>query len=822
MGKLMKADEKTIYRPLEAVTILTEGKGIVAVRDGEGREYVRVPAQSTVRFLAGGALGTHIVSLWDENGMETGSLKLRVDCETAILDEKGFFSELLTMLHYTMIHWHETGNCLYQGKIYKYFVSWLRDHVHTLKGMKYFYGDLKSAIELYRDSQRQDGMIWDNHHHKEFSKIDNWEQRFAHGDFVMLSDDRTLEFTRIPVENDVEYLYIEGIYYTWKATGDDDWMKGMLDSAIRAYEYTQNSPYRWSKKYNLLKRGFTIDTWDFQDSEDAAVTRDPMMIDPEKTRFGVMHGDNTGFAAGCRYLAEMLEYAGRASEAEKYRKLGLKIKERLDKVSWNGSFYTHHVPEDENLKRDLDVDLGSQISLSNAYALNRDLTPVQCAAIIEEYLKLKNNLPEGSPGEWYTIYPPFGKGFGSHNAKWDYMNGGVITIVAGELARGAFENGYEEYGVDILRRIHGLAKKHQGYLHCCFRGSVPAPPEAGYLPLDITGLANIDTSGKGAPGVPGWTGEGEDNDLHEMPSGWQIFQGVSFDVPDPDRNGRKGCIGLSSRRGYLMERIIPVDQKANSLYLLHTASGSGLAGSITLEYKDGGTYTQYINIGRDVLHWWMPMEPSPRGRKVNRVTAWEGKNDKCRRVNVSLLGVNNPHPELEISRITLNGAKNGNLWAVFGVTLSDREAYLPQSDVSFGIPDNWGAAAVVYGLLEGLAGVVDQGTAFGKVRFSPRWPAAGVTGVSVTVKYPASNGYFSYSHQHDTGRKQLSFRLTGNAETVDCRCLLPGEAAGVASVEVNGKAVDFNVFQVRTSRYAHFELPLNGVMEVMIRYISAE
>ncbi|MHA4842798.1 hypothetical protein ACX0G7_01480 [Flavitalea antarctica] len=44
------------------------------------------------------------------------------------------------------------------------------------------------------------------------------------------------------------------------------------------------------------------------------------------------------------------------------------------------------------------------------------------------------------------------------------MNGGVNTIVAGELAKAAFQNGFETYGVDILERLIVLMKKHDGDL----------------------------------------------------------------------------------------------------------------------------------------------------------------------------------------------------------------------------------------------------------------------------------------------------------------------------------------------------------------------
>jgi len=44
------------------------------------------------------------------------------------------------------------------------------------------------------------------------------------------------------------------------------------------------------------------------------------------------------------------------------------------------------------------------------------------------------------------------------------MNGGVNTIVAGELTRAAFQNGYETYALDILQRIQLLMDKYKDSL----------------------------------------------------------------------------------------------------------------------------------------------------------------------------------------------------------------------------------------------------------------------------------------------------------------------------------------------------------------------
>jgi len=798
--------ESTPVLPLDTVSVRGADEGHIVVTDGEGREYVRAEAVEGFAFQVGGALGRHMVHHEDAEGRLIAAIGFEVDCETAIDDEGGRFKDLLFMLYWTMVgRGGEVGTFRDGDRIYKYFVGWLRDHVHTLKGMKYFYPDLKSAIELYADTQREDGMVFDKVD-KDFSPRpthrDHW---FGPGGFIRKVDGGVRRMERIPVENDVEYLFVEGLYYTWKATGDDEWMRGLLDNAIKAFQYSTSDPYRWSDKLGLLKRGFTIDTWDFQAAEDAAITGHAMVVDAQKSRFGVMHGDNTGFMAGCRYLAEMLEAAGRTQEAQQFRELGRRIKERLDQVAWNGEFYTHHVPEDPEVVRDLGVDQSRQVSLSNAYALNRGLTHQQCVAVIETYRRIRNEMPESSPGEFYQIYPPFERGFGGHNSKWHYMNGGVTTIVAGELAHGAFEHGYEAYGVDILERVHGWGKAHDGYLHCTYRGAMPEPPERNFTPLDLTGVANIDLASEGADGVPGWSGE-PGNDLANMPTGRQTFEDVPFDVIDPAQNGRRAAIGVCSRPGYYEECVVPVGAKAASVYFLHTAGGDTLTGAFEVQYADGSAHHEYVMKGRQLGNWWLPSDP-PHNRQSEPVArvAWWGPNAVFPNVGCYVYGFDNPHPDKQIDRIVLRAARNGAFWAVLGLTLCDAPVFFTPSDLSYGIPDNWGAAAVLYALVEGLAGVKDTGVAFDRALVAPRWVAADVNAATATVKYRASGGYVRYRYELDKDAGVIRLNLAASAETNRLEVLLP-EGRRARAMRVNGEPVEFEAGTVESSNYACTEL----------------
>jgi hypothetical protein len=793
-----------IFEPLQQVGITSAIQGTIRIFDGRNREYYSAETGGACTLTVGGSLGFHLVILLDKKGRPADFATFRVECATSVADSSGRYRNLMDVLYHTMTsEWErESGVVRYNGKYYHHFVSWLRDHVHTLKGMKYFYPEVKSGIDLYADSQREDGMIWDNYN-KRPPEGDYWEQRFDYGGFVRVVDEGKQEFRRIPVENDVEYLFIEGIYYTWKACGDNAWMKRMLDPALRALKYSTSDPYRWSDKYLLLKRGHTIDTWDFQDDEDAEISAgpdhpvDPMVVRLPFTRFGIMHGDNTGMYASCRYLAEMLEYAGRSQEAERVRQTGEGIKQRLDSLCWNGRFYTHHVPEDPALVRYLGVDESQQVSLSNAYSLNRGIQPEQAAAIIRTYLELREKMPATSPGEWYTIYPPFENGYGGHNSKWSYMNGGVTTIVAGELAHGAFENGYESYGVDILDRLLELSAKSGGILHCTYMGALEPAPQRSFTSLSLAGIANADTCGETLQGVAGWTGEGR-NDLHEFPTGRQVFHEIPFDIVVPETNGRRVCLGLSGEDPYAGEAQIKVEQMAASLYLLHTTNNRGFyAGSLVLNYEDGSSHVEHIGPGK-ITNWWYPEAPQNRTQTPVMRVAWRGKNESSRSVGVFVFGLDNPHPEKQVTSILFRSAEDLTRWMVLGVTLSDQPVWFRPDMVSAGIPDNWGAAAVVYALVEGLCGVKDRGVALNHVLLSPRWAAAGESEASVSIKYPASLGYVSYRYRLDGNVLQIEY--TGSLDLADLEILLP-PGRKVAGVKINGRGAEFTIEMKGPSAY---------------------
>jgi hypothetical protein len=822
-GEIITIDNNTdmaYFSPLDQIDISLEKKYSIDVLDGKGNKYHESESSDKHSFIIGGALGNHLILVKNKRGIIVDIASLKVDARTGIKDKSNTYGQLLDNLYYSMIgQWgKESFVARYEGKFYHFFVRWIRDHVHTLKGMKYFYPELNSGIDLYADSQREDGMIWDNYNRVEGLKS-YWEQRFSYGDFYRKTSDGEYEFRRIPVENDVEYLFVEGIYYTWKATGDDKWMSGLTGKAKKALEYSITDPYRWSEKYQLLKRGFTIDTWDFQPMEDADISTgegnppDQMIIKRGKTRFGIMFGDNTGYAASCRYLAEMLEYTGKADEARKYRKRADDIMERLNHLTWLDDHYLHHLPEDTNIDRDLGVNQREQVSLSNAYSLNRGIGKEKVSAIIRKYQEIKAELPESSPGEWYTIYPPFEKGFEVNSDKWEYMNGGVTTIVAGELARGAFENGHEKYGLDIIDRISALANENSGFLESVYRGSISERPPTKFTPVSLKNVANTDFSGNTIhKNAMPWIGQG-DNDLSTFPVGNQFFKDVRFEVLSPDENGGKAVLGLSGDKGYTTTAKVNINQQAKSIYLLHCAT-KNIVGNICFVYSDGTRHYDYMDKSK-IANWWYPSPPADHKHVPKATIAWTGKNKHSELIGVYACGINNPNPGKTIKHIEFEGPKNNSKWMVIGLTLSDQKAYFKPDKVSKGIPDNWGAAAVVYSLVEGLAGVKDDGQAFQKIDITPRWAITGEKESDVTIKYPASGGYVKYIYQ-DTGIS-IKLLLTGNAKQKKYGILLP-EGKTANKLVLNNHEQEFTTKKSGSLTYVVFESTKDNIDNIEITY----
>jgi hypothetical protein len=830
-GLFLETDRPATLRPLATVTLKGASAGTVVVEDGQRRPYFSAPAEpgKPLRFSVGGAAGKHTVKAIARDGRTRDSLTFDVAAATTLDENTGRYAELFKMSLDTMNRGMERGGqgsypVTWRGKTYRAFVTWVLDQANTMKGMLYFSPHARDMVDVFRETQRADGMVWS------FISKDPgpayYDTVYGHLGYV-LHDGGSL-FVRQPNENHVEYEFVNMIFQAWKATGDDAWMARNLDAGARALEYGVTDPVRWSPRFRLLKRPYTVDSWDFQVNDDYTVkdTVNPTMtFNPEKTKFGVFFGDNTGYMQACERLAEMLERAGRGGDADRFRKRAREIANRLTEVSWNGRFFRHFLDEDPSVKRDLGVDEATQIAQGNAYSLNRPIAHKQAAAIINAYQDLRGKLPPGSPGEWYAIYPPFEKGFGGHNDRWQYMNGGVAGHAAGELARGALAHGFERYGVSVLDRSHALARSTDGKIHFAYTGAFePAPPPATFAPVDLRRVANMDIAGKAAQGARPWMEGEEDNDLRGLPAGQLKVGDAWFDVIDPVKNRRRAVVAVSMRNGFGDRAEVKVGRTAGAVYLLHTShrgagagggrnAGSQVAGEMIFHYEDGVRQGVYLERGKHLSGWWFP-ELESRHAGV----AWTGKNPRSASIGLTWAAIENPRPEKKIRALSFEAPVDGGVYAVAGVTLADRMPHEKPAAISYGGPDNWAGANMMAALVEGLAGIRDVDRAMGKVEISPRWPAAGVTSARVSAHYPASGGYAAYSYQHRASERRILMTVTGSGRDFALRVLLPdGDTPAKPTVKIDGREAGVNVAEVERSRYALFTLPA-GVHEVQLGY----
>ena len=207
---------------------------------------------------------------------------------------------------------------------------------------------------------------------------------------------------------------------------------------------------RWDKEHGLVKRPFTIDTWDF--INEPTLVAYNRRIDPDSP-MSIMHGDNSGVYQAINQLSWFNRRLGNEAKAAEWEKRAKILKENMFKHLWNGDFFIHQL----HLNHDgADDKENIRLSLSNTYDINRGVTNLEeSGKIIEEYRRRKDTA--GYFAEWYTIDPPYELFCG--RTPGVYVSGAISPFAAGELAKAAFNNGYEAYGWDILSRFIELTER---------------------------------------------------------------------------------------------------------------------------------------------------------------------------------------------------------------------------------------------------------------------------------------------------------------------------------------------------------------------------
>ena len=671
----------TEIKPLQSLTILSNAKGTINVTDSKGQTYFTARALPQVQFVTGGAAGKQTITLTNSKGKVLATTHFELVAKTEFSENKGELTELYNISLNGLMKTSNDGygkktnpyNELRLGdKNYRFYITWDLDNSNVMNGMQYFLPYGAGLTDLLRETQAADGMIWSSMRPLDGDK-DYKHYETTYGKYFQKFDG--CWGYRQPVDNHSDYYFVNMLYKHWKASGDTQWMQKSVEAASRALDYCVNDTLRWSRRFELLKRPLCIDSWDFQVDDDytpAAPVSPTMVLVPGKTKFGVFFGDNTGYYEACNMLSEMYRALNEKALAAKYSERAESILKNLLKVSWNGRFFTHFVDEDASVVRKLGVDMKAQIAQSNMYSLTRGLPLDINKQILNTYKELKTNLPKGSPGEWYAIYPPFEKGFEGHGGKWQYMNGGIAAHAIGELVRGAFENGAEKYGADVLLRTLEMAKSSNNHLYFAYTGAFPTPAKPVYKTLDLSKVANMDLWDKGGANSVKWMNDARpENDMRNIPTGNQIMNNILFHIVNPEENQRRSAVAVSTNKALPKSSEIIVNDTAASVYLLHSYSGNGkneVAASFSIQYADGTSYTTYIHNKTDISGWWYPAIKNNDKAGV----AWLGTNPLSTGVGVCWLAIDNPFPNKKIAKFQIKASEEEGMYAVLGITLSNK------------------------------------------------------------------------------------------------------------------------------------------------------
>jgi len=422
--------------------------------------------------------------------------------QTTFTNESGIYARMLSDLKTNLYEQATIKTVNLDGKDRRMFISWIRDHIHTMKAYKYWEKDMGSYLDFFMGRQTLKGMYFD---YWESYKDQNVGQLYFTNcfdrEFYFVDVENQNFFFRMPIEADLEYLMVEGVYTNWQTNGDPQYLNKWLPALVKGMKYEMTDPLRWSAKNLLVKRPYSIDTWDFTSGPDSLKGVDRLLYhigNTAETPKGIMHGDNSGMFGACKQLALLYEAVRQPDAAREWNLQGDLFRQRLNTICWNGKFYSHFIPE-EPVPAQIKTDPIHSVGLSNTYSINRGATTHEMAAsIIKTYLEIGKKTKNESLAPWFGIYPFIEPHFGNY-AVGEYMNGAVLPLVGGELTKAAFQNGFETYAVEQLKILNQILDKNKRRLPGCLNGD--GTPQKDAIPGEWGQAAFISALVEGLAGV---------------------------------------------------------------------------------------------------------------------------------------------------------------------------------------------------------------------------------------------------------------------------------------------------------------------------------
>ncbi|MHB9037957.1 MAG: glucosidase family protein [Armatimonadota bacterium] len=449
--------DRTTYKPLEEVRVRLRkpARGADAYRmawyDGLGNGYGFASgefdsAEAEVSFLAGGEPGMQHILIWfdpsDEHSAYDRLVSFTLAAETEISCANQDISDMYTLSKESVLL-NRRRYRLPEGEVIGYTTAdsgnsmdfWLRDMFYSLTGHSLWEQDITSGFEALWSRQMPDGSFPD------------WVDACGHSE-------------RMPSESDVEYIAALALYQVWLIKGDDDWLRKHLPAIERGIKYATSHPMRWDVEHSFIRRAHTCDTWDFDIDTDAFT---------DESNAVAATCDQSGLYSAWLALAHIYEHLGDSVKAIDYRASAESLRERCNRLLWDGEKYQHHLHLTGYAHEEFNE--ADQLAMGNTWAMTRGLAErKQCTAIVDTYMRRWDLLECRFP--WWSLDPGYPVWMGRVlHKKQDYLqpggyaNGGMMPWVGGALALGAFRNGREDVAARLLLDYARFLKESGGRVY---------------------------------------------------------------------------------------------------------------------------------------------------------------------------------------------------------------------------------------------------------------------------------------------------------------------------------------------------------------------
>ncbi len=348
--------DRAVYQPLDRPVIQITGRDggdrhcSLRVCDPLQRPYAELEVdltdnRGTATFAVCGMVGVHYIYLhFPGEKRWSRYINIDVQCETEITTGDDDFDMLFPFTRRQM----RLGRREYhtpRGNFVGYISAdtwhfdgiWLRDWIYGMPAYRYWERDLACGIDRFLEMQSENGMIPDG------------IERDGHT-------------WRVGLESDVEYIMILGVWQTWQATGDGNWLRAALPRLERALQYIRSDPKHWDGDHNLIKRQHSCDTWDF-DIDGAS--------DHGDRRHVIATCDQSGYYLAFQAMSRMYAALEDSPHAADWAAYAEAYRQRASDLLWDGTKFLHHVHLDPIDHADFDET--QQLAMGNTWAVTRGL-----------------------------------------------------------------------------------------------------------------------------------------------------------------------------------------------------------------------------------------------------------------------------------------------------------------------------------------------------------------------------------------------------------------------------------------------------------------